>query len=332
MDYLDCEDTGRLFSLADEKRKEYCRDEVHLRGLIEFSNYCQRDCKYCGLRKSNGKVARYRMSEDEIFSAAEIAREAGCKTIVLQSGESQVISISGLSRLVERIKRKLNCAVTLSLGEKSYSQYRQLRDAGADRYLLKFETSNQFLFEELRPGSSYQDRLGSIEQLRQLGYQVGSGNIVGLPGQTRESLAEDILLMEKLDLDMIGIGPFIPHRQTPLRGAKKGSLGESLKVVALVRIIMGNVHIPATTALGSVHPQGRQMGLNCGANVIMPDVTPGKYQCYYQIYPGRAQDNNDPCLSVKSIESILSLLGRKIASDRGDSLRLAGRKSHKFFS
>ena len=208
--HLTCNKNRNILKEADSIRKEHCGDEVHIRGIIEFSNYCERDCLYCGLRKSNKKLTRYRMTADEIFKAARKVEEFKYKTIVLQSGEDDYYRIEELCGLVKRIKKEIDCAVTLSIGERTYDEYKQLREAGADRYLLKFETSNKKLFVFLKPGSLYEKRLKRLEWLRDLGYQVGSGNMVGLPGQTLEMLADDILLINKLDLDMIGIGPFIP--------------------------------------------------------------------------------------------------------------------------
>jgi biotin synthase len=264
------------------------------------------------------------MSEEEIFLSAQKACSLGYKTVVLQSGEDEYYRTVMLCRLIERIKGEFDCAVTLSIGERDYSDYRQLREAGADRYLLKFETSDETLFAGLKSDSCYQRRLQSINQLKQLGYQIGSGNIVGLPGQTLSSLADNLLLIEELDLDMAGIGPFIPHPNTPLASAAGGNLLDSLKILALTRIIMGDVHLPATTALGSIDSQGRQKALQCGANVIMPDITPEEYRPHYEIYPGRIciEDNPDECAGY--IKSMVSLLGRKIAEDKGDSLRKPG--------
>ena len=318
--YLKSDNPNLLYKEADRVRKKYCGDKVHLRGIIEFSNYCGKECKYCGLRRSNKRVVRYRMSGSEILLAVRKALRFGCKTIVLQSGEDKDCQVEELCGLIERIKKDFDCAVTLSIGEKTYEEYKQLREAGADRYLLKFETSSKTLFRKLRPGSSYDKRLQCVYQLKELGYQIGSGNMVGLPGQTQELLAEDILLMKKLDLDMISVGPFIPHLDTPLYNAERGRLEDALKVLALVRIFTKKAHIPATTAMGVVDLEGRRTALQCGANVIMPKFTPGKYGKHYKIYPDEIYIDEKPPDFHMCIESMIGSLGREIAEDYGDSL------------
>jgi len=319
--YLESSNSDLLYKKADEIRKKHCGNKVHIRGIIEFSNYCKRDCEYCGLRRSNKKVTRYRMSEEEIFIVAAEALEAGCKTIVLQSGEDDFYKISNLCLLIRRIKEKFDCAITLSIGERDYEEYKQLHQAGADRYLLRFETSNRELFKRLKPDSSYDNRLFCLENLRKLGYQVGSGNMIGLPGQTLGILAEDILLIEKLDLDMIGMGPFISHPNTPLKNSKLLDLDLTLKTYALSRIITKNTHIPATTAVETIDLEGRQKALGCGANVIMPNFTPKKYKKYYEIYPNKAGFDLEPLVCFDQINFLIKSLGREIATDCGHSLK-----------
>jgi biotin synthase len=301
-------------------RKECVGDRVYLRGIIEFSNYCSRDCLYCGLRRSNTALKRYRMSLDEIEACARAARQLNLRTIVLQSGEDAGLSIKWLCEMVRRVKA-LDVAVTVSVGERSYEDYRNLKDAGADRYLLKFETSDPVLFARLKPDSSYEARMRCLEWLARLGYQVGSGVMVGLPGQTPESIADDILLFKQLDLDMIGVGPFIAHPDTPLAGAATVPIEETLKVVALTRIVTRHTHMPATTAIGSIDPSGRERALMAGANVVMPDITPAEYRSLYEIYPGKAcvgEQIRDclPCL-VSRIQST----GLEVSFDRGDSVK-----------
>ncbi len=308
---------------ANAIRKECVGDRVYLRGIIEFSNYCSRDCLYCGLRRSNAALKRYRMSLDEIEACARAARQLDLRTIVLQSGEDGALSIEWLCEMVRRVKA-LDVAVTVSVGERTYDDYRRLKEAGADRYLLKFETSDEALFAKLKPDSSYQARMECLEWLKQLDYQVGSGIMVGLPGQTPESIADDILLFEELDLDMIGVGPFIAHPDTPLAGASTVPIEQVLKAVALTRIVTRNTHIPATTATGSIDPAGRERALRAGANVVMPDITPVKYRPMYEIYPGKAcigEQVEDclPCL-ISRIEST----GLEISFDRGDSVKPVG--------
>lgn len=307
---------------ADSVRARYCGDEVHLRGVIEFSNYCCRDCLYCGLRRSNKKLPRYRMAKEEIVECALMGAQAGIKTIVLQSGDDLGYRAEDISEIIQQIKEEADVAITLCVGERDYKDYRAWKKAGADRYLLKHETANPVLYSRLHPGQTLGTRLEILGWLKEIGYQVGAGNIVGLPGQTLRDLADDILLMKQLDVEMAGIGPFIPHPDTPLGRKNQGTLNMTLKVLALARIVLKDVHLPATTAVGSIHLEGREMALRAGANVIMPNITPTRYRPLYQIYPGKIciDENMDNCLGclTKRIESC----GRKIAQNRGHSLKV----------
>lgn len=313
------EEQRLLFDLANDIRRRVHGDEVHLRGIIEFSNYCRNDCMYCGLRRSNRAIHRYRMTVQQVVQAAAQAVELGFKTIVLQSGEDPWYSVEMICQMLTQIKTNHDVAITLSIGERSPEEYQQLYQKGADRFLLKHETADEQLFHKLRPGTSYQHRLQCLNWLRQAGFQVGSGNMIGLPGQTVETLAEDILLLKELDVEMAGIGPFIPHPQTPLANSEPGDVLMTLKTLAVARIVLPEAHLPATTALGTLHPQGREMALNCGANVIMPNVTPLKYRKLYQIYPNKAGSSDDPIQSVNKIVSLVHGVGRRVATDRGDS-------------
>lgn len=315
--WLETENPEPLFEWADLVRKRYCGDQVHLRGVIEFSNECSRNCLYCGLRKANSRISRYRMSPDEIFESAKEAESLGYKTIVLQSGESDDYPVGDLCEVVKRIKGAIDCAVTLCVGEKSYGEYEDLRKAGADRYLLKFETSNEALFKELKPDSGFKERLERLKWLKELGFQVGSGNIVGLPGQTAEMLAEDLLFMKELDLDMIGVGPFIPHPETPLGDTRRGSLDWTLRGVALARILTRDTNIPATTAVGSIDPDGREKALRCGANVIMPNLTPVRHRKHYEIYPNKICLSERPSDCGVCVTDMIASLGRKVAKGYG---------------
>lgn len=274
--------------MADDIRKKVHGDVVHLRAIIEFSNYCRCNCLFCGIRRDNKKLKRYRMSEEEIISVAKEAVKLGFKTIVLQSGEDSFWNAKRLCRVVKEIK-KLGVVVTLSVGELSYNDYLALREAGADRYLLKFETSDEALFQRLKPDTTFQKRIQCVKWLKELGYEAGSGIIVGLPGQTLESLVKDIKLMKELELDMVGIGPFIPHPETPLKEELAGNPLLTLKIIAVTRILLPFANIPATTALGSISPSLRIKALHCGANVIMPDITPERYKKFYDIYPGKTK-------------------------------------------
>jgi biotin synthase len=323
--WLKQDNPSELYAKADNTRKEYFKDEVHIRGIIEFSNHCRKNCLYCGLRRDNEKIQRYSMSRDEIIDAAIKAGSLGYKTILLQSGEDERHNIKELCDMIKKIKSILDCAITLSLGEKNIDEYRKLKGAGADRYLLRFETSNRELFQKLKPDSSYENRLSCIRGLKEIGFQTGSGFMVGLPGQTYDILADDILLLRDLDIDMVGIGPFLSHHNTPLGNTASGTLNLTLRVLAIIRILMPDVHIPATTAMGTVEKGGREKALQCGANVIMPNVTPVKYRKHYEIYPNKICINDAPSDCRSCIEGMLKSLGRTIATSKGDSIK---RKAH----
>lgn len=317
---IDTPNVAQLFQQADSIRKKYCGDDVHLRGIIEFSNYCEKNCFYCGLRRDNKKLTRYRMLPDEILETARQVVANGVKTIVLQSGEERR-DIKEICNIVEKIKRELDCAVTLSLGEKTVDEYRALKNSGADRYLLKFETSNEKLFKKLKPDSSYMARLKCLDILEQLSFQTGAGNIVGLPEQTIKILEEDILLLKQLNPAMISITPFLPHPDTPLGKCRPGDLNLTLKTLALARITVPTSHMPATTAIRTLHKQGAEKALLCGANVIMPNFTPLQYKNLYLIYPDKVCLKEDAEQSIEEIKGLLTKLGRKISTGYGHSLK-----------
>lgn len=314
------EEMKYLFKLADNFRSRFMGDEVYLRGIIEFSNYCSKNCLYCGLRRDNLKLARYRMKPEEIYKSASKATELGCKTIVLQSGEDAFYTAEIMVEIISNIK-KLDVAVTLSIGDRTREDYALFKEAGADRYLLKHETCDAHLFAKLRPGTSLEKRLERLKWLRDLGYQVGSGNIVGLPGQTLESLAEDIILMRDLSIDMAGIGPFVPNKQTPLGNCQSGSLEMTLKTLAVSRLTMPFVHLPATTAVNTIDPLGRVKALKCGSNVIMPNMTPLKYRVNYRLYPGKYGLEDSPEKSYLKAVAIIENAGRRVGRSYGHSLK-----------
>lgn len=305
-----------IFSAADEIRKKYVGNDVHLRGLIEFSNYCCRSCFYCGLRAMNRSVQRYRLSEEEILNAAKIAAGHNLKTIVLQGGEDKFFSVSELCRIVEKIKN-LDVAITLSIGELPRESYAELKRAGADRYLLRIETSSRDLYEGLHPGMSFENRVNCLYNLKDLGFETGTGSLVGLPGQTPEILAEDLLFFKKLDADMIGIGPFIPCPGTPLENEKAGKVEMVLKMLSLTRLILPDINMPATTALAVSDTCGHSKGLSVGANVIMPNVGNIEYKKLYKIYP----KDNALELTLKdqlsNIEKILKQQQRTLGKSYG---------------
>lgn len=316
------EDLARLYHKADLIRKKYVGDEVHLRGLIEFSNYCRKNCNYCGIRRGNRKIKRYRMPLEEILETALAAERLGYKTVVLQSGEDMFYTVEKLVDLIKQIKQTSDLAITLSIGERSREEYRKMHEAGADRFLLRFETSSRDLYQKLHPDSVYEERLAILGWLKEIGYQVGSGVMIGLPGQTLEDLASDILKFKELDLDMVGVGPYICHEDTPLAGNPNGSVELTFKVIALTRIMLPYAHIPATTALATLRQtDGREKALQLGANVIMPNVTPVKYRAMYELYPDKVCVGEDAGQCRECISGRIYSLGRFIGRGHGHSMR-----------
>jgi biotin synthase len=306
-----------LFAAADKVRKEQVGNEIFLRGIIEFSNYCERNCLYCGLRKGNSLLSRYRMSEDEIIATAEEIKKSCVPTVVLQSGEDFFYTTEMICRLIERIRKETNLIITLSIGERSLNDYKAFQQAGANRYLLKHETAAKELYKYLRPGCKWEDRLQCLRYLKELGFETGTGNMVGLPGQTPEILADDLLIMKLLNADMLGIGPFIPHPDTPLTGIHNDDLELTLRVIAAARLITRNTNIPATTALATLHPLGRLQALQAGANVVMPDFTPDIYKSRYDIYPGR-KDVGFAAEIISRLEKDFLTIGRTMLYSVGN--------------
>lgn len=305
-----------LFSLADKTREEYVGDEVHLRGLIEFSNICKRQCKYCGLRCEDKFIDRYRISKENIISYAEHAVNMGYKTIVLQSGEDEYYNTDLMCEIIEGIK-KLGVALTLSIGEKTYEEYKAFKEAGADRYLIRIETTDKTLYNQMHPNMDFDNRVRCLENLGRLGYEVGTGCLVGLPNQTIESLADDILFFKEINADMVGIGPFIPHPHTPLKDSATGSFTLALKVMALTRILLKDINIPATTAMETLNPNGRIIALQSGANVVMPNVTTTEYRAKYEIYPNKICINENPDKCKGCISAKIQSIGRSVSTSFG---------------
>ncbi|MHB8771236.1 MAG: [FeFe] hydrogenase H-cluster radical SAM maturase HydE [Syntrophales bacterium] len=324
----------RLWQEADALRRRHVGEEVHLRGLIEISNRCCRECHYCGLRAGNRSLRRYRMSEAEIMGCVAQARAYGYGTVVMQSGEDEGITAEWMAGIIRRIRRETPLAVTLSLGERADGDLGCWREAGADRYLLRFETSNERLYERIHPPrGDGPSRIGILRRLRAMGYEIGSGVMVGIPGQTYDDLARDIELFRALDLDMIGVGPFIPHPATPLGAAlgrevapagKQVPADESMtyKTIALARILCPEANIPSTTALATLNlAEGRELGLSRGANVVMPNLTPVAYRADYEIYPAKAciGETAEECRSGLSRRIVA--LGRTIGAGKGGRRR-----------
>ncbi len=305
-----------LTEAADNVRKKYVGDEVHLRGLIEFSNYCKQNCLYCGLRRDNKNVTRYRLSEEQIIEFARKASELGYKTVVLQSGEDPYFTVDRMKKIISEVK-KFDLAITLSIGEKTFQEYKAYKEAGADRYLIRIETTDKDLYTKLDPDMDWQNRLECLKQLRELDFEVGTGCLVGLPEQTLESLADDILFFKEINADMVGIGPFIPNENTPLSDAEGGSFELALKVMAITRLLNPDINIPATTAMETLNPQGRLIALQSGANVVMPNVTQGDYRKFYEIYPGKICVNDTPDKCRGCITGKIASIKRSVSNDYG---------------
>lgn len=321
----------QLWAAADGVRRETVGDDVHLRGLIEVSNYCVRQCTYCGLAADNKAMTRYRMNADEIFACAEEAAGYGYGTVVMQAGEDYGIEAQWLADIVERIKSQLPLAVTLSMGERPLEDLKQWRQAGADRYLLRFETSDTELYKLIhppRPGQTTH-RFDILTQLQQFGYETGSGVMIGIPGQTYTTLANDIDTFRQYDMDMIGVGPYIANPQTPLE--QKG-IGYAItpeeqvhntemmtyKVIALTRLVCPEANIPSTTALATINKKsGRELGLSRGANVVMPNVTPVEFRTQYEIYPGKACLNETAKQCQGCLAARIASIGRTIGTGFG---------------
>ena len=312
----DEENQSALFEQADKVRKQYVGDEVHLRGLIEFSNICRNNCLYCGIRSGNKEAQRYRMEPEEIIATAKQAANMGFKTVVMQSGEDMYYNIDRMCHIISEIK-KFDVAITLSIGERSYEEYKAFREAGADRYLMRIETTDKDLYHKLDPNMSWQNRYDCLMMIKELGYELGSGIMVGLPNQSVESIAEDLLFLKDIEVDMSGIGPFIPHPQTPLSKEQGGSLNLALRTMAVMRLLLPDINIPATTAMEALHPQGRIMALQAGANVVMPNVNSGEYRKLYQLYPGKDNNSSAAIHAQSDIGQKISSIGRKIGQGYG---------------
>lgn len=315
-----------LFEAANRVRQKFVKQEVHLKALIEISNICAKECFYCGLRSKNKSLKRYKMSADEVVSCAKEAAISGYKTIVMQSGESSAFKDDEICKIIREIK-KFGVQITLSFGEKSFEQYKAYKEAGADRYLLRIETTNQALYKALHPNMSLKNRIKCLENLRILGYETGSGLLVGLPGSSAKILARDLMFLKKHDFDMIGIGPFIPATNTPLEHSKAGEIKLALKANALTRLLLPKINIPATTAIETLDPnEGRKMALRSGANVIMPSITQGRYHDLYRLYPNKFCLKESVAEIYSRFDEMLTLIGDKISLTNGNSVHFNQRQ------
>ena len=309
-----------LFEMARAVRHRHYGRDVYIRGLIEISNYCKNDCLYCGIRRSNPHAERYRMPESDILLCCETGYRLGFRTFVLQGGEDPYFTDDRVVSIVSAIKRSYpDCAVTLSLGEKEPESYARFREAGADRYLLRHETANRTHYARLHPPElSFTHRQDCLRTLKALGYSVGAGFMVGSPGQTAECLADDMLFLQELKPQMVGIGPFLPHHDTPFAKEPAGSLELSLRMLALTRLLLPKVLLPATTALGSVDPTGRVRGILAGANVVMPNLSPEKNRGKYLLYDGKAAVGLEAAESLERLKQQMVSAGYRVVVGRGD--------------
>ena len=342
------DDLHRIFIQSDNLRRICVGDAIHLRGLIEISNICRRNCIYCGIRAANNTVQRYRLTNDEILAAAAKASEFRYGSVVLQAGEDYGIEADWMAKIIKKIK-KMGLAVTLSLGERDDQDYLRWREAGADRYLLRFETSNRELFNVIHPPFPNQepaDRMEILLNLREMGYEIGSGVMIGIPGQTYEDLARDIEFFRTLSLDMIGCGPYLPHPQTPLGNPDEYQKNDlpaidpkdqvpataemTFKVIALARIVCPSANIPCTTAVATIDAQeGRKLGLQHGANVVMPNLTPVEYRKMYEIYPNKSAIYLTAEQTHESVMQTLREIGRPPGMGRGDSVAMQKRRQER---
>lgn len=317
------EDAALLHQLAlSEKEKHYGRG-VFVRGLIEISNYCKNDCYYCGIRRSNGGCTRYRLTPEEILSCCEEGYRLGFRTFVLQGGEDAAFSDKCLVPLLEAIKKAYpDCAITLSLGERSRESYRALKQAGADRYLLRHETIDPQHYRILHPENlSWQHRMDCLQLLREEGFQVGSGFMVGSPGQTMEMLARELVFLEQFKPDMCGIGPFMPQHDTPFREESAGSAELTCLLLSCIRLIHPKILLPSTTALASLIPDGREKGILAGANVVMPNLSPASQRKNYALYDNKLSDGAEAAQSLQLLDDKLHRIGSHIDYSRGDALK-----------
>lgn len=305
---------------AVEKRKAVYGNDVYIRGLIEVSNICKNDCYYCGIRRSNKKCERYRLTKEDILGSAKQGYELGFRTFVLQGGEDAVFTDEFLTDIIKSLKSNHpDCAITLSLGERSFESYKTLKSAGADRYLLRHETADKEHYEKLHPKEmSYQNRMDCLKNLKSLGYQVGCGFMVGSPYQTSLTLAKDLKFIETFAPAMCGIGPYLTHKDTPFKDMPSGSLELTLYLLSIIRLIDPGILLPATTALGTIHPKGREMGISAGANVVMPNLSPVRVRKKYELYDNKICTGEEAAECKLCLTRRIQSVGYQIVTHRGD--------------
>jgi len=309
-----------LFEKARSVAQKYYGNKIYIRGLIEFTNYCRNDCYYCGIRRSNNNAERYRLSFDEILSCCDTGYSLGFRTFVLQGGEDFSYSDDDMCRIIYSIKSKYpDCAVTLSIGERSYESYLKYYKAGADRYLLRHETASPTHYRFLHPkNQTLENRKQCLYNLKEIGYQVGTGFMVGSPYQTNKDIIEDLLFIKELAPHMIGIGPFIPHKDTPFFDKPSGTLELTLFLIGILRLMIPNALIPATTALGTIHPKGREKGILAGANVVMPNLSPVRVRKKYTLYDNKICTGEEAAECRFCLQKRIESIGYEIVVDRGD--------------
>lgn len=305
---------------AVKKRKEVYGNSVFIRGLIEISNICKNDCLYCGIRASNKDCERYRLAKDEILSCCDEGYSLGFRTFVMQGGEDGYFTDEILVEIIGEIKGKYpDCAVTLSLGERSYESYKKLYDAGADRYLLRHETADKEHYNKLHPNKmSYENRMECLKNLKEIGFQTGCGFMVGSPYQTTHNIAKDLKFIEEFSPEMCGIGPFIPHKATEFKNYKAGDVELTCFLLSVIRLIKPTILLPATTALGSAEQGGREKGILCGANVIMPNLSPHSVRKKYELYNNKLISGNESAQEIENLKNSMKNIGYEIVTDRGD--------------
>ena len=331
LDNLNEDDKIYLVQKAHETRMKTYGDKVYMRGLIEFTNFCKKDCIYCGIRRSNKDADRYRLTMEDIMECVDIGDRLGYKTYVLQGGEDDYFTDERMVEIIKMIKSKYpNNAITLSLGERSYDSYKKMYEAGADRYLLRHETATKELYEKLHPGASFEERRQCLRNLKEIGYQIGAGFMVELPKQTNKDLVNDLLFVKELEPHMCGIGPFIPHKDSPLKNEKAGTVEKTTTMLALIRLLLPNVLLPSTTALGSIDPTGREKGIKAGGNVVMPNLSPTSVREKYSLYDGKICTGDEAAECRNCIEGRINKAGFKVEVTRGDNMAWRKENAHKF--
>ena len=319
LDEMDDESEKRLFDLALVAKKEHYGLDVYMRGLIEFTNYCSQNCMYCGIRRENPDTDRYRLTKEEVLDCCQEGFKLGYRTFVLQGGEDKWYIDERLVDIIKAIKSNWpETAVTLSVGERSYESYKALFEAGADRYLLRHETASPEIYSSIHPDMSFENRRQCLKNLKEIGFQVGAGFMVGLPGQGNKELVMDLRYLKQLDPEMVGIGPFIPHKKTPLGEEVGGSVEKTLIMIALTRLMLPKALLPSTTALGTMDPQGREKALKAGANVVMPNLSPTEQRLKYELYENKICTGDEAAHCRVCIEGRIKSAGFEVNMSRGD--------------